>query len=355
MHKITSIFLVKLSLVLLITFFCFLNERLIAQQSNQFSDDLSLYGTSWKLVEIESMSDEVGTLNIENSSSYIMDLWPDGNVTMQLNCKFVNGNWQAKTAADGKSGTFEFSPLAATLPSCPPPAYDERFLSQAEFVRGFIIKDDQLYLSLMADGGIYRWEFTGSLIRTPEEGGPQNWIIPSETDLLKEPDASAPVVMTYTEGMILDNLGCQELSSDIWCDAQELGGGPRGFVQANNLRPAISPDGSIFKGPDHSAMRAGKDDFDASGTVACSFNSDKPMGKCNYGVSRSGGGYATVAILKPDGNKRFIYFQMGIPIGANTSQANGYPSLKTEIKEDRHIILLNNETYEIPGAVVLGG
>jgi len=43
-------------------------------------------------------------------------------------------------------------------------------------------------------------------------------------------------------------------ASSVRC--QQLGGGPRGFVAAEFLKPAISPDGSVAMGPDDSALRA---------------------------------------------------------------------------------------------------
>jgi hypothetical protein len=35
---------------------------------------------------------------------------------------------------------------------------DERVTSQAPYVRSYLLKDGKLYLSLMADGGIFEWE-----------------------------------------------------------------------------------------------------------------------------------------------------------------------------------------------------
>jgi hypothetical protein len=34
----------------------------------------------------------------------------------------------------------------------------ERIARDAEYVRGFVLSDGRLYLSLMADAGIYAWE-----------------------------------------------------------------------------------------------------------------------------------------------------------------------------------------------------
>ena len=117
-----------------------------------------LANTEWRLVEIQSMDDSVGIARPDDPSLYTMRLNGDGTVAMRLNCNRANGNWSAQAAADGSSGRFEFGPLAGTRALCPPPSLDERVTSEAQYVRGYLLKDGRLHLSLMADGGIYVWE-----------------------------------------------------------------------------------------------------------------------------------------------------------------------------------------------------
>jgi para-nitrobenzyl esterase len=52
----------------------------------------------------------------------------------------------------------EFGPLALTRAMCPPGSLHDRIVKQWPFVRSYIIKDGRLFLSLMADGGIYEFE-----------------------------------------------------------------------------------------------------------------------------------------------------------------------------------------------------
>jgi hypothetical protein len=117
--------------------------------------------------------------------------------------------------------------------------------------------------------------------------------------LRERPTTTAKIITTYTPGTILDNLGCQRADGRIWCDVQQLGGGPRGYVAAEFLTPAVSPDGSVATGPDNSAYRAGQGDFDATGQIPCAQYPGQPMTECEFGVARAGGGYATVVILLP--------------------------------------------------------
>ena len=126
-------------------------------------------------------------------------------------------------------------------------------------------------------------------------------------------------------------------------------------MAAEYLRAAISPDGSAAMGPDDSALRAGQGNFDATGPLPCAFAAGQPMGQCEFGVARAGGGYATVVVARSDGRRRAIFFRMGRPIGADTSQANGYREFRTRKESELNLIRVGTERYEIPDAVVLGG
>ena len=108
-------------------------------------------------------------------------------------------------------------------------------------------------------------------------------------------------------------------------------------------------------GPDDSALHAGQGKFDATGAVPCAQRAGQPTTQCKFGVARAGGGYATVVITRPDGRTRAIFFRMGIPIGADTSQADGYGKFRSRKESDLNLIRVGDERYEIPDAVVLGG
>jgi heat shock protein HslJ len=117
-----------------------------------------LAGTAWRLLEIQSMDDAIGTTRVADPSLYTMRLDADGSVAFRLNCNSATGTWSAEAGADRSSGRFEFGPLAATMALCPPPSADEQVTRQAPYFRSYLLKDGRLYLSLMADGGIFVWE-----------------------------------------------------------------------------------------------------------------------------------------------------------------------------------------------------
>ncbi|MDQ1349045.1 MAG: hypothetical protein QG573_2423 [Acidobacteriota bacterium] len=117
-----------------------------------------LAGTRWRLVEIQSMDDAIGTARPDDPSLYTLAFQADGRLAMRLNCNRGNGPWKATPAADGPSGSLEIGPLAVTRALCPPPSLDERIARDMDFVRGYLVRDGRLSLTLMADGGIYVWE-----------------------------------------------------------------------------------------------------------------------------------------------------------------------------------------------------
>ena len=339
-------------------------DTVSAADSNARSAPPFLAGTAWRLVEFQSMDDAIGTVRPEASALYTMRLHGDGTVNLRLNCNQAKGSWSATPSGDTTSGGFEFGPLAMTRAFCPPPSMDASIAAQAGFIRSYLLKDGRLYLGLMADGGIYAWEPLGEdtaatvIPAAPEAGGPRNWQVSGVSSALKlraEPSVTARVLMRYRPGTLLDNLGCRQVQGRFWCDVQQLGGGPRGFVAAEFLKPAVSPDGSAAMGPDDSALRAGQGQFDATGTIPCARQAGQPLGQCAFGVARAGGGYATVVVTRPDGRQRAIFFRMGRPLGADTSQADGYLEFRASKEGDLNLIRIGDERYEIPDAVVLGG
>jgi len=324
----------------------------------------SLENTSWHFVEFQSMDDGIGTKRPRDPSLYTMSLDEDGTVNMRLNCNSARGQWSFESGKDGVSGRFEFGPLAVTRATCPPPGMGEKIAADAQYIRGYLLDNGRLYLSLMADAGIYVWERgelearLAEVPASPENGGPRNWVVSGASgglNLREQPSTSSRIVAAFSQGTILDNLGCEASEERYWCYVQSFGGGPVGYVAAEFLQPAVSPNGMAMTGPDDSALRAGQGIFDATGTIPCAQYRGQPMTECEFGVARAGGGYATVVIKKTDSINRAIFFRMGKPTGADTSEADGYPEFRANKEDDLHIIRIGDERYEIPDAVILGG
>jgi len=101
--------------------------------------------------------------------------------------------------------------------------------------------------------------------------------------------------------------------------------------------------------------RAGAGSFDATGSIPCAQAKGPPMGQCPYGVARAGAGTATVVVTRPDGRKRFVFFEKGKATGADLSQADGNMDFRATKQADLYMIQAGNERYEIPEAVIFGG
>ncbi len=192
--------------------------------------------------------------------------------------------------------------------------------------------------------------------RSPAEGGPRIFEVTARLLNLRERQSSAaPVTATVKRGTILSNLGCSRAGGHVWCDVQPLTGGARGYVAARYVRPAVSPHGAVATGPDNSALRAGQGDFDATGPVPCTKQPAGPMGQCQMGVARAGGGFATVVVTHPDGTKRALYFSNGVAIGADTSEADYSGPFAATRGKASFVIKVGKERYEIIDAIIFGG
>jgi imidazolonepropionase-like amidohydrolase len=106
-----------------------------------------LAGTAWELVEIQSMDDQRWAP--EDPSRYTLELARDGRATMALDCNRGRSSWSSQQA-----GQLEFSPVASTRALCQDNGLSERYASQFEYVRSYVLRDGHLFLATYADGAI---------------------------------------------------------------------------------------------------------------------------------------------------------------------------------------------------------
>jgi len=117
----------------------------------------SLAGTSWRLVEFQSSDDAIGIQRPADPDLYTLELGEGGALAMRLDCNRGSGSWSA-TPDGPEAGALSLGTVAVTRAFCPPPSLGDQIARHAEYVRSYILRDGRLYLSLMADGGIYVWE-----------------------------------------------------------------------------------------------------------------------------------------------------------------------------------------------------
>jgi para-nitrobenzyl esterase len=122
-----------------------------AQAPQQGAPD-GLGSVVWQLVKFRGGDGRVLT---PVGEKYTLEFGADGRVNARIACNRGTGGFRT----DGKS-QIEFGLMAVTRAMCPPGSMDmhDQVLKQLPNIRSYVIKDGRLFLSLMADGGIYEFE-----------------------------------------------------------------------------------------------------------------------------------------------------------------------------------------------------
>ena len=94
--------------------------------------------------------------------------------------------------------------------------------------------------------------------------------------------------------------------------------------------------------------------YHATGKIPCAMSVSQPTGSCAFGVLRKGNGSGSVTVTKPNGRTRIIFFENGTVTGYDMSQAEP-GEFRAKKQSDLTIILIGQERYEIPDAVLFGG
>jgi heat shock protein HslJ len=110
-----------------------------------------LAGTSWQLVRFQG-SDNT-TLTPDDGSKYTLAFGADGQVTARIDCNRGRGAWKSIGTSQLALG-----PLALTRAQCPAGSLHDQIVKQWPFIRTYVVLNGHLFLSLMADGGIYEFE-----------------------------------------------------------------------------------------------------------------------------------------------------------------------------------------------------
>ena len=110
-----------------------------------------LLGPTWILVEFQSMDDT--TLKPGTGALYTLHFAEPGRLEVQADCARGRGTWKSEGPAH-----LEIGVVAMTKIACPPSALNERFVRDLAYVRSYVFRDGKLYISLLADGGIYAFE-----------------------------------------------------------------------------------------------------------------------------------------------------------------------------------------------------
>jgi para-nitrobenzyl esterase len=106
------------------------------------SDSAQLGGTSWQVVRFQGGDDVV--LTPDDKRKYTIAFAADGGFTVRFDCNRGRGSWKSS-----EKNHLEFGPLALTRSACPPGSLHDRRVKQWPFIRSYVFKGGQLFLSLI--------------------------------------------------------------------------------------------------------------------------------------------------------------------------------------------------------------
>jgi len=89
----------------------------------------------------------------DDRSKYTLAFAADGRVSARIDCNRASASWKSS----GRN-QLEFGSLAIARAMCPPGPLHDRIVNHWPCVRSYMITNGHLYLSLMADGGVYEFE-----------------------------------------------------------------------------------------------------------------------------------------------------------------------------------------------------
>jgi hypothetical protein len=167
------------------------------------------------------------------------------------------------------------------------------------------------------------------------------------------------VVTRLPGGIEVRNLGCRMAEGRRWCRvATQADPGFEGWAAGEFLAEAAG--GAATQLPD--MIPSGQADalvpgtpFHATGQVECYPAPGAETQMCAFGVIRDGNGTGTVQVTLPDGRARAIFYDGGVPVSFDKSQAEGDLGFEAKRQGDGYMVFIAGESFVIPDAVIYGG
>ena len=123
----------------------------------------TLDGTSWQMVKFHGSNDS--TITPDERAKYTIAFEPGGRLDARIDCNRGRGTWKSSGA-----NQLELGPLALTRAMCPPGSLHDQIVKHYPYVRSYTLRGGHLFLSLMADGGIYEFEPISAMRDSSVEG-----------------------------------------------------------------------------------------------------------------------------------------------------------------------------------------
>lgn len=198
-------------------------------------------------------------------------------------------------------------------------------------------------------------------------GGPDWWQVStnrrgSALRVHTHPSTSSPVFARFPNGTILRNAdGCRMVEGDRWCFVTSVSGHVEGWVAGDFLiegsapgvasstptpPPAMAPvpEQPILEGPD----------YDGTGEIACVANMDAADQMCSYGTVHEGSGNGFLQITQDGFGMRTIFFEGGVPVYFDQSQADGDAEMRTNLDGENWVVFVGDARFVIPAALFGG-
>jgi hypothetical protein len=128
----------------------------------------------------------------------------------------------------------------------------------------------------------------------------------------------------------------------------------RGETSAFDLKIEIGAGNGMSQGGTEDALVPGTD-FNATGQIPCVREAGQPMGQCDFGVKREGGGKGWITVFWPDGGNRVIFFEMNKPSSYDQSEADGGAKMTVDENNGIFNVKIGDQRFELFEAIMAGG
>jgi hypothetical protein len=118
-----------------------------------------LKDTSWQLMTIESKTGDAGRDYVANKADVRMTLLASGDAKFTLGCEQGSTDWRAGWERIETQGEIHFDEMLIDAPSspCEPNLVVQRFLRDVQFMDGYVLIQNHLYLNTQANETTYGW------------------------------------------------------------------------------------------------------------------------------------------------------------------------------------------------------
>jgi hypothetical protein len=118
-----------------------------------------LKDTSWKLVTIESKTNDSGRDYVANKADIVMNLRASGAADFKLDCEQGQTDWEASWERLETMGEIRFYPMQITASSsvCEPNIVLQRFLRDFDYMSSYVLVQNHLYINTQANEVTYGW------------------------------------------------------------------------------------------------------------------------------------------------------------------------------------------------------